>query len=276
MILYTQNNMLEEQEKEIQELEIIISYLEAIKNIAPDKRNEEKKKLLEQLKESHFLEADFNEEDDNLTLKSQFIKACLIYDDISMYDGVFLAVKNNLKSICRVYQATKNVFLPLALLRSYINGWGRFHKDNVALNELRSKIMPGLEFANHVRNKITGHIDDNVLNKSVQWEPSIFEDKQRDRQIEQRICIYKAILESAINSYIDPNTGEQKVFKQEIDIIFPDTSKLFYMYIQELIKDSLEYLDLFMALLNSRIVYYPGIPANILMKASETDFDIKK
>lgn len=82
---------------------------------------------------------------------------------MSLYDDIFYAERGNLDSICKMYQATKNSFLPLALLKSYINGWGRYHANDAYINALKDKIIPGLEFANHVRNKITGHIENDVI-----------------------------------------------------------------------------------------------------------------
>ena len=90
----------------------------------------------------------------------------------------------------------------------------------------------------------------------------------------QTFLLYRSILESAINSYIDAN-GKHKIFKQEIDIIYPDTCKLFYTYHMQLIKDSLEYLRKLKNTMNSKIIYFHGLPANLIKNAEETDFKTK-
>ena len=122
--------------------------------------------------------------------------------------------------------------------------------------------------------KITGHIENDAIGNSVQWEPTIFQDSLKDNELMQRFLLYRSILESAINSYIDAN-GKHKIFKQEIDIIYPDTCKLFYTYHMQLIKDSLEYLRKLKNTMNSKIIYFHGLPANLIKNAGETDFKTK-
>lgn len=266
----------QETENEIKKLKQISAFCETMVTIPSDeKRSDEIKNFFENLKANGFLDEDYVETEENKYLKSQLVKAILIYDDLSLYDGIFVVIEGRLDSICRMYQATKNSFLPLALLKTYISGWGRYHKDDTELNELKEKIWPGLEFANHVRNKITGHLENDVIDNSVQWEPTIFHDSNKDDQLMQRLLMYKSILESAINSYIDDKTGAHKLFSQEIDMLFPDTSNLFYMYLQNLIRDSMLYLNLLIGTMRNKIEYFHGLPANLIKSAGETDFKTK-
>lgn len=262
-------------ENEIRILEEIKTFCESMISLnSTDKRSEKIEAFFEEMKKKGVIDEDFNETDENQYLKSQYIKVSIIYDDLSLYDNIFYAERGNLDSICKMYQATKNSFLPLALLKSYINGWGLYHANDAYINALKDKIIPGLEFANHVRNKITGHIENDVIENSVQWEPTIFQDSLKDNELMQRFLLYRSILESAINSYIDAN-GKHKIFKQEIDIIYPDTCKLFYTYHMQLIKDSLEYLRKLKNTMNSKIIYFHGLPANLIKNAGETDFKTK-
>lgn len=259
-------------ENKIKKLKQIRAFCETMITISSnEKRSNEIENFFEELKVNGFMDEDFVETEENKYLKSQLIKAILIYDNLSLYDGT-LVIEGRLDFICRMYQTTENSFLPLALLKTYIRGWSRYHKDNAELNELKEKIWPGLEFANHVRNKITGHIENDVIDNSVQWEPTIFQDAIKDNQLMQRFLIYKAILESAINSYIDDKTGAHKIFNQEIDIIFPDTRKLFYKYLQNLIHDSMSYLNCLIGIMRNKIEYFHGLPANLIKSAGETDF----
>lgn len=265
----------QEAENEIKKLKQISAFCETMITIPSDeKRSEEIKNFLDALKANGSLCEDYVETEENKYLKSQLIKAILIYDNLCLYGGIVIN-DGGLDSICRMYQATKESFLPLALLKTYISGWTRYHKDDAKMNELKNKIWPGLEFANHVRNKITGHIENEVIDNSIQWEPTIFQDANKENQLMQRFLIYKSILESAINSYIDDKTGAHKIFNQEIDIMFPDTSKLFYMYLQNLIHDSMSYLSLLIDTMRDKIEYFHGLPANLLKSAGETDFKTK-
>ncbi len=256
-------------------LEEIKAFCESMISLnSAEKRNEKIDVFFEEMKTKGYIDEDFNETDENQYLKSQYIKVSIIYDDLSLYDNSFYTEKGNLDSICRMYQATKNSFLPLALLKSYINGWGRYHANDANLNDLKNKILPGLDFANYVRNKIAGHIENEVIDNSVQWEPTIFQDSIKNNGELQRFLLYRSILESAINSYID-ETGKHKIFNQEIDILFPNTCKLFYTYHIKLINESLEYLRKLKTKMNSKIIYFHGLPANLFKKAGETDFKTK-
>lgn len=265
---YNKNN-------EIKMLEKIKAFCESMISLnSAEKRNKKIDVFFEEMKIKGYIDEDFNETAENQYLKSQYIKVSIIYDDLNLYDNSFYTEKGNLDSICRMYQATKNSFLPLALLKSYINGWGRYHTNDANLNALKNKILPGLDFANHVRNKIVGHIENDVIGNSVQWEPTIFQDSLKDNELIQRILLYRSVLESAINSYVDA-TGKHIIFNQEIDILFPNTSKLFYTYHIQLINDSLEYLRNLKTEMNSKIIYFHRLPANLIKNAGETDFKTK-
>jgi hypothetical protein len=56
---------------------------------------------------------------------------------------------------------------------------------------------------------------------------------------------------------------------------YPDTCKLFYTYHMQLIKDSLEYLRKLKNTMISKIIYFDGLPANLIKNAGETDFKTK-
>ena len=80
--------------------------------------------MIGKLKEQNYLDSDFIDTEDSLDAKSQYIKASIIYDDLFLYKDGFYAIKDKPSTFCKMYQATKNSFLPLALLKSNINKWG--------------------------------------------------------------------------------------------------------------------------------------------------------
>lgn len=113
---------MDEQEKE-NKIKQVRAFCETMITISSnEKRSDEIENFFEELKANGFLDEDFVETEENKYLKSQLIKAILIYDDLSLYDGTLAINDGKLDSICRMYQATKNSFLPLALLKTYISG----------------------------------------------------------------------------------------------------------------------------------------------------------
>lgn len=230
--------------------------------------------FLNKLKILGALDEDFEETDEDRLLKSQYIKASVLYDELSFYDVFFRDEGSNIPFFT-MYYMTKNSFLTLSLLKSNINNWGQYYKNDNVLITLQRQIFPGLEFTNHLRNKISGHIETDVMNNTVQWGPYIFEDICKKNKLLQKRLIYQYILESAINSYLDKDTHQHKIFGKEIYLSDSSTCKTFYEYLQNLIVDSIKYLSLVKEIINSKIFYFHGTPANLIKKASETDFVTK-
>lgn len=265
-----------ELEEKIKVFEHIKSETESLINIINDKdaHNSKLNELIEFMRDAGMISEDFNEPEENKELEIQFVKAQLIYDDLQMYTTHFQQVTDKYDAICTALQTVKDILLPLAVLSSNIKKWGKYYQNNDELKDLKSKLNDGLEFANHMRNKITGHLEDEVIRNTIQCEPAIFEVRMKDT-IMQRYLIYKSLIESAANSYVDPITGKHRIFDYEVDLSYPETNEKFRDYMITLVKDSMEFLEKFKMLLNSKIVYFSGTPENIYKKAGKTDFRLK-
>lgn len=240
-----------------------------------DAHDAKHKELIEFCRAVGMITEDFDESEKNKALKIEFVKAQLIYDDLQMYTTYSRQVNSNEDALCSSMQAVKNILLPLAILSSNIKSWGQYYQDDDELKGLKLRIIEGLDFANHMRNKITGHLEDEVLKNTIQWEPGIFEVSMKDTAM-QRFLIYKALIESAANSYIDSVSHKHRIFEEEVDLIDPATSKKFREYMVTLVNDSMEFLRKFTSLLNSKLEYFAGNPENLYKEAGETDFRLKK
>ena len=143
--------------------------------------------------------------------------------------------------------------------------------------QLTTKKINDLEYLINSRKDLMHNLEKKFYQKNIDKEEeknNNILDSLKDNELMQTFLLYRSILESAINSYIDAN-GKHKIFKQEIDIIYSDTCKLFYTYHMQLIKDSLEYLRKLKNTMNSKIIYFHGLPANLIKNAGETDFKTK-
>lgn len=230
---------------------------------------------LERLVELGLLGENVEETQQDKINKSQYIKALMIYDELSLYENVFYAQNRDLNSYCRMLRATQKSFIPLSLLKSNMKTWGLYYTDDNNIIDLQKNISLCLEFANHVRNKISGHLENDVINNAIQWGPTLFHEACKNDRMLQKCQMYKYILESAINSYMDESTHQHKIFKEEIDLSVPHTCQVFYEYLNNLIINSIKYLSFVIEKINSPITYFHVIPLNLIKSAGETDFKTK-
>ena len=217
----------------------------------------------------------FGESEQNKALKTEYIKAIFIYDELRFYHELIQKKPKDAEGLTKKYQYVKAIMLPLSLLSKNLKSWSKLTNGNAELIRLQQALREKLEFANHLRNKITGHLEKELLSNTVQWEPLIFQELSKTDKVAQRLVMYRSLLESAINSYQDEKTGRQKVFQKEIDLNLPYYAKLFFEYLYQMVDESLRYLSLLMTTTDERIKYFTGLPEDIMKAAGATDFKLK-
>ncbi|MGM1057465.1 MAG: hypothetical protein ACQEWG_16385 [Bacteroidota bacterium] len=204
--------------------------------------------------------------------KSTYLRTIILIDDISSYHIELDEVENWNKKL----RLLKNCFVALDILRdSFIHYNGLVKEDDVLVKQAKD-IKKRLQFINHVRNKVSGHLDRSILEKAVQWEPQIFKKANHTNQEGQLLLTYKTLLESAINSYID-NDSVQKIFKTEIDLFYQPDQTLFLNFMGELNQDAINFLTNIKNLIADRIEFWGDhqlIEQAII--AGNTDFRLKK
>jgi hypothetical protein len=203
--------------------------------------------------------------------KALYLKAMILLDDISNYHEELGRDEEWSKKL----RHFKNCFVSLDILRDSLKSFNILLIENATLIVHRDKLRKELEFINHLRNKIGGHLDDKVLEKAVQWHPFIFSEKIQDNKEAQIFFMYTSLIESSINSFIDVS-GVQKKFGTEIDLIYPPYQKTFFNYIGELNISSIEFLAKLLIVLKSKIDFWHDDDMVLMaMKAGETDFNLK-
>ena len=173
------------------------------------------------------------------------------------------------------YQHVKAIMLPLALLYKNLKTWTKLTKDNDGLMILQKALCDKLEFANYMRNKISAHIENEILCNTVQWEPLIFQDYSKKDKTAQRLVLYRSLLEASINSYQDDKTGKQKIFQKEIDLNLPYYAEMFFEYLYQTVEESLHYLSMLIPIIDLKIRYFTGLPEDLMRAAGETNFKLK-
>lgn len=143
-------------------------------------------------------------------------------------------------------------FIPLNLLRASLDVFSIYCKENPELIAQSKKLKKDLDFVNHLRNKVGAHLSDEALDKMIQWNPDIYDDRARTNKPFQEYQIYRAMMDVAINSYLDEK-GRQKQFGTEID--FELESKIFYIYLLNTVRLAIRFLEEIQNIIRPNIKY---------------------
>lgn len=205
-------------------------------------------------------------------IKSTYLRALILFDDITNYHNAL----NNEIDWSKKFRLFKNCFIALDIFRDSFNDFSSLISGNQELIGLGRNLRKKLEFINHLRNKISGHLDPKLLERAVEWEPHIFAVEMSSKKEAQILLTYKTLLESGINSFID-NDSNQKVFETEIDLFYPPNRKLFFDYMGELNLNSIYYLGAIIDILENKIEFWSNDKMlEMAYKAGMTDFNLKK
>jgi len=150
--------------------------------------------------------------------KANYLKLLLLKDDLEYFHNMLQLSVDGGDSWIAKLRNTRQVFIILNNVREAV------HSSKIARPEeyvvLTKKLRKRLSFINHVRNKAIGHLDTKMLERAVQWTPFIFSIGMEANRKAQIMLGHKAVIEASINSFLDQE-GVQKVFKTEIDLMYP-------------------------------------------------------
>lgn len=182
--------------------------------------------------------------------KELYLRAILVQNDITFYHKQLSTVhhfgeKLRLITFC---------LTSLNIFRESLQDFSFMLKEEKSLSAKVKSIRSKLNFINHLRNKVSGHLDSEVVEKAVQWAPSLFNEGSKSN-VDFHITLFrKSLLESAINSYLDSN-GKQKEFQTEIDLFYPPNSTTFLNYLRDLNIFSIEWLGDFASCVKEKIKF---------------------
>jgi hypothetical protein len=96
--------------------------------------------------------------------KTTYLRAIILLDDISSYHQS-LNNENEWNEKLRLF---KNCFVALDIFRDSFRIFSALLRENAALSNKARDLKRRLQFINHVRNIISGHLAENLLEKAVQ------------------------------------------------------------------------------------------------------------
>jgi len=196
---------------------------------------------------------------DERKYKRDFLRTVILLKEIKFFsDHLF---KKQYRSNDAVAMLQKHIdnqiylkydFIPLNLLRESLDIFSIYCKDDPELTAQSKKLKKDLDFVNHLRNKVGAHLSDEAMDKMIQWNPDIYDDRARTNALFQEYQIYRAMMEVAINSYLDTN-GQQKQFGTDLDIELE--AKVFYTYLLNTVNSSIHFLEEIQNIIRPNIKY---------------------
>lgn len=115
------------------------------------------------------------------------------------------------------------------------------YKINPELSKKFKKSHNNYEFIKYLRNKFIGHIENSLIEKSIEWMPELRYLVLNDKN--QNTSFYNVfILQTLINTYVDEN-GNHKIFSSETDLIYPPDLKRFIGFLEDSISAAIDFLE---------------------------------
>ena len=213
--------------------------------------------------------------EDQRVLQRDFFRISILEYEIKENGKAFeLASKDN--DILKCFRLLKNTFVSYSILFDSLKHLGTYCKENqeiaLILKELRNK----LELMNHLRNKMSGHLDNEIIDKAIRWQPTLFSQSAVDNKKVLPIC-YFGLLEASLNSFMD-NSRKQKYFYHEMDVCYPPDWNEFTTFLSDTYSLSLAYLSKIKGIILPKLEL-AQTQEDILLKAiwaSDTDFLVSK
>lgn len=214
-----------------------------------------------------------SEEKYQIAEKARYTKAILLTDELQHLDSVLRDKCADTDGWITKLRATRLVFLTLNNVKDLADSFRADDDKNLILRT--RALRRNLGFANHFRNRGIGHLNDTLLRRAVQWHPHLFHESQKDGGSAQLAEAHRAVIEAAINSFVDEN-GAQKIFGSEIDLAYPPDAEKFFSYLAGIVNEAIEWLSVATASQNRNIHHHTDEDVRELAAvAGKTNFDLK-
>lgn len=213
---------------------------------------------------------------EQIDAKKAYLTMLLILDDITASTDIMKSVLNDADALLSYFRNFRFLVITLTNLTDNLNQIERSLNRLGFKNTTISKLRRDLGFIKHIRNKGVGHFDAQLLEKSIQWQPSLFSLSMKGNLIPSTIFSNIAILELAINSYVK-ESGEHKVFSSVIDFVYPPDFNEITNHMLSISQQCVDYMAPRLEFLEETIKYYE--PSDILHTSSiaaSTDFNLNK
>lgn len=179
----------------------------------------------------------------------------------------------NRKGLILSIAHVKTAFLAFHNLCEFEKSIRSIYADHREISRLFDDCRANAEFFSYLRNKFTGHIIDDLIDKTLEWKPELPLTLDRDHDAGIILIYNYWLLETAINTYVD-SQGKHKVFDSDTDLSYPPDFKRFERTLTAAIDQATKFLSAVEAIFKPTI----SPPASeeekmeLFMKAGLTDF----
>ncbi|MGR6429653.1 hypothetical protein ACU5AY_01910 [Rhizobium sp. PAMB 3174] len=168
----------------------------------------------------------------------------------------------------------RHLILEIANIADIASISGALYKENPDLGKAYQEIRKGLEFFKYLRNVYVGHFVPDLTNKTFEWIPLTNALLGGEKQNE-RFGVSWFALETAINTYADPDTGH-KVFDSDTDLNYPPDHTRFLNFLGDTVLGSMNYVTQLVSIARAH-VDVADVHADMLQlafAAGQTDFSV--
>jgi hypothetical protein len=168
----------------------------------------------------------------------------------------------------------RHIMMEIANVADLASISGGLYKEQPDLSELHKPVKKALEFFKYIRNVYIGHFVPDLTDKTFEWQPFTNTLVGSDDHDKQLVASWFA-LETAINTYADPDTGH-KIFESDTDLNYPPDRTRFLSYLGETAVGALAYVALLIQISRTKFET-PDVHADMLELAKiagQTDFSV--
>ena len=205
---------------------------------------------------------------DDATMKRCLLQSLIIRNDLEEAKEKIEA-KGLLSSIAHI----KTAFLAFHNLCELEKTIGPIYEDHRELSTKFREFRKEAELFSYLRNKFTGHLTPDLIDKTLEWQPLILLTLNRDYDPKVILLYNFWLLETAINTYVD-ESGKQKVFEGDTDLAYPPDKERF----EKTFLGSIELASDFLSSLESILKSTISLPTlekdlfKLAMEAGQTEF----
>ncbi|MBI5324642.1 MAG: hypothetical protein HZB41_05120 [Ignavibacteriae bacterium] len=156
-----------------------------------------------------------------------FYRTLIQYFDLQYFHQLFS--KKNYDNENK-FLLIRQFIIPIHNLNKTLDELSPYLRNNNNLIIAKRKIKSQLVFYNHLRNRISGHLDDSIIEKAVRENPYIFDKLiTKDNIFNSQFSINIYFLEEGINSFIDEHP-KQDILDRKYDLMIYDHIILNMLY----------------------------------------------